>query len=226
MSAQYGRNEHAVIAVDIVIFTLEKGVLKALFLEPNKPEYKNMWALPGALVHSEEGLETAVQRVLQEKAHLPKLLIDQLATFGEPQRDPYGRVVSVAYMAFLHEEEYAQYVQQIHEHKQSWLSVPTTRPLAYDHALIVKTAVARLRSKVGYTNIAQGLLPKHFTLTHLQSVYEAILGIQMDKRNFRRKVLEVKLVEDTGKKLTGGKNRPAALFAFSSKKLIEVSLFG
>lgn len=214
----YGREQYAVIAVDVVVFALDGDTLKILLQKTNKKELKGAFAVPGALVGQDESLEEAAERVLAEKVGLEGVFFDQLATFGDPERDPFGRVVSVAYIALLDTKKYELHAEVEMDDVQ-WVSVKRLPTLAYDHKEIAKVALTRLRGKLEYTNIVQGVLPREFTLTELQHAYEVILDHELDKRNFRKKILALKLVKETGKKRSGGASRPAALYTFVKKKL-------
>lgn len=215
---KYERQTFAVIAVDVAVFTILEGKLHVLLIQTNKPELRGLWALPGGLIRHDEGLEAAVERNLKDKANLSGVLYDQLATFGDPQRDPFGRVVSVAYLALV-DAERLQLRTSAEYSGIRWFPVHRLPGLAYDHTLVVRRAVERLKAKVQYTNLARGILPRYFTLTQLQRVYEVILGQALDKRNFRKKVLETKLVVATGKAEAGRRNRPAALYTFARREL-------
>lgn len=208
---------HAVIATDVVIFTIEEGELKVLLIQMKKHPYENAWALPGGLIHGDESLETSAQRQLVSKTGVKHGYLEQLASFGDPKRDPFGRVVSVAYFALIPigtrelktTEEYGGV---------AWFSTAKLPKLAYDHRRILGVALARLQSKLAYTNIVQELLPKTFTLTELQKVYEIVLGRKLDKRNFRKKILDLELVAATGAIQKGKASRPAALYHFLRQK--------
>lgn len=215
---KYERQTFAVIAVDVAVFTILEGKLHVLLIQTNKPELAGQWALPGGLISHGEGLEAAVERILKDKANLTDVLYDQLATFGDPKRDPFGRVVSVAYLALVDADRLELRTSSEYSGIR-WFPVHKLPALAYDHSLIVRRAAERLKSKVQYTNLARGILPRQFTLTELQRVYEVILGQRLDKRNFRKKVLEVKLVVPTGKTESGRRNRPAALYRFAQREL-------
>lgn len=208
---------HAVIATDVAIFTVEEGELKVLLIKMKKHPYEKAWAIPGGLVRGDESLDDAARRHLSGKTGVERVYLEQLASFGAPDRDPFGRVVSVAYVALIPvgtkelrtTEEYGGV---------AWFPVRKLPPLAYDHKEILMTAVERLRAKLAYTNIAYGLLPREFTLTELQRVYEIILGTALDKRNFRKKLAALGLLVPTGKTRKEGAHRPALLYRFAEHK--------
>lgn len=215
--------DHPVVAVDVVVFTLVNKELKVLLLELSEEPFSGKWALPGGLVTNSETLEESAHRHLVTKASIKDAYIEQLYTFGDPKRDPKGWVVSVAYMALL--PEYAQALETIGRYKSiNWHSVKSLPSLAYDHAQIIDVARKRLKGKLSYTNIVYALLQKEFTLTDLQEVYESILGRELDKRNFRKKIDSLGLVVKLGKKTQGGAHRPANLFKFKSQSPQEVEI--
>ena len=206
------------VAVDVVTVALEEtgagaGTPVLLALRRPRPPFAGDWALPGTLVREGEGLEEAARRILADGAGLsqPRHL-EQLATFGTPDRDPRGRVVSVSYLALVPRPG------TVHA-SAAWWPVSDPPPLAFDHALILDSAMERLRAKLTYSNVAYGLLPDTFTLSELQAVYESVLGQVMDKRNFRKKVLALGLVtEAEGQRR--GPHRPAQLYRFRDAALV------
>ncbi len=214
---KYARGAHAIVAVDVVVFSVINEELHVLLTQTNKPELKGLWAVPGALVAPDESLEEAVERVLTTKTGLKNVLTEQLATFGDPDRDPFGRVVSVAYLALVHADKHV--LSTTHEYDAiAWVPVDRLPRMAYDHKKIVRAAAQRLRAKLTYSTIARGILPKEFTLTQMQTVYEHILGHPLDKRNFRKKILALGIIEPTGKYYRQQRARPAALYRFRSTK--------
>jgi len=220
---QYARWEHVIVAVDAVVFSIIDNVLHVLLIKTNKKEFKGHWALPGALVTPKESLDDALQRVLKEKTGLTNVFAEQLATFGDVDRDPFGRVVSVAYMALVHANRYVLTTTNEYEDIK-WHPVDKLPRLAYDHRKIITEALKRLRAKLEYTNIVYNILPKEFTLTELQTVYEIILGKKLDKRNFRKKLLSLHIIKKTNKMRSGRRARPAVLYSFVKRKsqIVEI----
>lgn len=208
--------EHAVIATDVVIFTMKDDVLQVLLIKMTKSEYEDHWALPGGLVEGDEGLEESAHRHLEVKTGVKEDYLEQLETFGAPDRDPFGRVVSVAYFALVPQDKHELSTSEEYDGVE-WFPVGDLPKLAYDHELMLATAVARLKAKLEYTNIAYGLLPHSFTLTDLQTVYEVILGKDIDKRNFRKKILASGILKETKEIRSDGAYRPAKLYAFTSE---------
>lgn len=209
--------QFAVIATDVAVFTVRDNKLQVLLMKMTKEPYTNNWAAPGGLVGASEAPETAARRHLKEKTGLANVYLEQLATFGEVNRDPFGRVVSVAYLGLLPMGA-ASVVAIDARADVAWSSVNKLPKLAYDHSAMISVAVERLQNKLGYTTVAGQLLPKDFTLSELQNVYEIILGRAMDKRNFRKKFLALELVQPTGRQQDGGAHRPAALYRFVGTK--------
>ncbi len=210
-------------AVDSAIFTVKEGKLMVLLIEMTKKPYKGMWALPGGLIEQKETTREAAYRILEESTGVNNVYLEQLGTFDEIDRDPFARTISVSYIALVTEKETSLRLGEKYADVQ-WWPIEKLPDLAYDHKHITKVAIDRLRAKLEYTNIAWSLLPKEFTLTQLQEVYETILGTEIDKRNFRKKILALKLLEDTGKKKSGEANRPAKLYRFKQRKLQYIDI--
>lgn len=205
------------VATDAVIFTVRMDQLMVLLIQMKKAPYEDKWAVPGGLIEQSETTESAARRILSSQTGVKDAHLEQLATFDDPKRDKLGRTVSVAYVALVPSEDVL--LKTTDKYKDvRWWSVDGLPALAYDHKEIVATAAARLRAKLEYTNIVWSLLPETFALSQLQDVYEVILGRTIDKRNFRRNILELGLVEATGKKSQGGAHRPAELYRFRSRK--------
>jgi 8-oxo-dGTP diphosphatase len=211
------------VAVDNCIFTVLEGKLHLLLIQMAKVPYTGMWALPGGLIQDTESLDAAAGRILYEETGVADVYLEQLYTFGQPERDPAGRVVSVAYFALIHAAGIALRTQPKYADVR-WWPCANLLPLAYDHDAVATYARQRLEWKLAYTNIVWSLLPRRFALTELQKVYEAVLGRQLDKRNFRKKILSLGLVEPIGETAMRGAHRPAMLYRFTSRepKLIDM----
>lgn len=180
------------VTVDCVVFgvDLDQHDLKVLLIQRNRPPFQDKWALPGGYVHIDESLEQAARRELAEETNLSNVYLEQLYTFGDVDRDPRGRIVTVAYYALVNLHGYA--VQGDTDARDAaWFAVEDMPDLAFDHERIVTMAHGRLRGKVRYEPIGFELLPPKFTLTQLQQLYEIVLGAPLDKRNFRKKVLSL-----------------------------------
>lgn len=199
------------VTVDIVIFTIQQGVLKVLLVKRRIAPFKGQFAIPGGFVHEDEDLELAAVRELSEETGVSDVYLEQLYSFGEPDRDPRGRVVTVAYFALISADRKPKAGTDAAE--ATWYPMDDLPPLAFDHATILKYALERLRNKLEYTTVGFQLLPEKFTLTELQEVYEAILGKKLDKRNFRRKMSVLKILKPLREYRRGGQ-RPARLYRF------------
>jgi 8-oxo-dGTP diphosphatase len=206
----------AFVAVDLVLFTVRDGTLQVLLVERGIPPFKGQWALPGGFVLERETLEVAARRELQEETGFVDVYLEQLYTFGDPDRDPRGRTITVAYYALTPP---APVRASSDAARAAWH--PAARPprLAFDHAKILRTGLERLRAKLGYSTVGFELLPRQFTLTELQVLYEAILERPLDKRNFRKKILSLGLLKSEGQKRTAGAHRPARLYSFALGKV-------
>lgn len=212
------RSEIAV-TVDVVIFTLRESDLQVLLVKRKNPPFQGRWAIPGGFVEVAESLEDAAVRELHEETGVEGMHIEQLFTFGAPGRDPRGRTVTVAYFALMPAPVALQAGDDAAE--AQWKSVYHLPALAFDHSEIVLYALKRLRYKVEYSAVAFQLLPSQFTLSELQHAYEIILGEQLDKRNFRRRILLADVLEETGTNRTH-EGRPARLYHFRADAVAEV----
>lgn len=204
------------LTVDCVVFGFDGEGLQLLLIRRGIEPFLGAWALPGGFVRMDEDLDAAARRELMEETGVRNLFLEQLYTFGTPDRDPRGRVVSVAYLALVRPEEHPA-SGDTDAAEAKWFPVTALPELAFDHARIVETARERLRGKIRWQPVGFELLPEKFTLTDLQSLYEAILGRSLDKRNFRKKLLQFDFVVALDEYRTG-RNRPARLHRFDRKQ--------
>jgi len=211
---QYPR---AALTVDCVVFGFDGGDLEVLLIRRGLPPFKDKWALPGGFVRVEETLDDAARRELKEETGLKDVFLEQLYTFGSVKRDPRERVVSVAYYALTKPADHTT-VAATDAAEAEWFPVTQVPALAFDHADILATALTRLRGKLTYQPIGFELLPPKFTLTQLQHLYEAVHGEDIDKRNFRKKVLSYDLLIPLKETHRDGAHRPAQLFRFDPVK--------
>lgn len=211
---------HPFVTVDVIIFTLRENDLRALLVKRDHPPFEGMWAIPGGFVGIDESLEEAALRELEEETGVRNVYLEQLYTFGDPKRDPRGRVITVVYFA-LAPFDAIQMRAGSDAAETCWWSVHKLPPLAFDHADILAYALQRLRYKLEYTAVGFELLPETFTLSELQSAYEIILGERLDKRNFRRKILNADVIEETPNYRTG-EGRPARLYRFRADAVARV----
>jgi 8-oxo-dGTP diphosphatase len=209
------------VTVDVVIFALVGDDLQVLLVRRQEVPFKGMWAVPGSFVQMSESLEDAAARALRDETGVQDVYMEQLFTFGEPNRDPRTRVITIAYFALV---PYADVeLEDVGDTAVTgWHSVFSLPQLAFDHAHILEYALQRLRYKLEYTSVGFQLLPDEFTLTELQKAYEIILKEQLDKRNFRRKILSAEILEETGNKKQDGEGRPAKLYRYRDDAVAEV----
>ncbi len=206
------------VTVDCIIFGYSVGSqLKVLLIERALDPHRGQWALPGGFVELEEDLEAAALREVEEETGVKDVFVEQLYTFGQPGRDPRGRVISVAYFALVnlakHPTKASSDARNVH-----WFDVDRLPSLAFDHRQILDVAIDRLIAKVRYQPIGFELLPEHFTLSQLQELYETVLGVsELNKRNFRTKILKMGVLREVGRQ-EGVAHRPAILYAFDKER--------
>ena len=208
------------LTVDAVIFQIKNAKLEVLLMQrPNEP-FKGAWALPGGYNAQGETTTEALRRIVKHKTSVDVIddlqYIEQLYTFDTVDRDPRGHAVSVTYMGCGRDIE-------VSKDEVEFAPVNSLPELAYDHASIIKYAHERLIAKLTYTNAVSAFLPRKFTLSQLQKVYEAVFGHELDKRNFRKKFLSLSLIHETDESWRDGAHRPAKLYKFNSQKLEELS---
>ncbi len=210
------------IAVDNCIFTIKEDQLNILLIKM-KEKYVGKWALPGGLINNNETLNQAAKRILKEQTSVSKVYLEQLYTFSEIDRDSSNRVISTAYYSLI-SKDFVKLRTSTKYADVRWWPISYLPKLAYDHYDIVATAKKRLENKIVYSNIAWSLLPAKFTLTELQLVYEIILDKKLDKRNFRKKLLNLDIIIGLKEKVISGAHRPAQLYQFKDKsfKFIDI----
>jgi len=219
MNTKYGGYENPGVTVDLAIFTVNEHKLKAMPVKRAEEPFLGAWSLPGGFLKAGESLDEAAQRVLIEKVGVDHVYMEQLYTFGDPQRDPRSRVITIAYIALIPWQSLPQ-PESKKVAELNWMPVNQLPSLAFDHKAIMNYAVKRLRAKVSYSNIVHGLMAKQFRLSELQTMYEIILNDKLDKRNFRKRMLSTGLLDETGKKDLTGAHRPAMLYRFKTKEII------
>ena len=210
------------LTVDCVVFGLDEEDLKLMLIQRGREPFTGHWALPGGFVSMEETLEDAARRELEEETGIRELYLEQLYTFGGLDRDPRGRVVTVAYYALVNLSE--QRVRAASDACSArWFPASEPPKLAFDHDRILSTALRRLRGKVRYEPIGFELLPRKFTLTQLQGLYEKILERPLDKRNFRKKVLGSGLIVELEETQQDVAHRAARLHRFDRRRYRELT---
>ena len=210
------------VAVDVVIFTIDTGELRALLVEVKSGPFAGQWAFPGGLVPVGEAPEATARRELLAQTGIGDVYLEQLRTFGDPQRDPHAHVVSVAYFALVADKCKARAGNPKYR-RMAWFPVHALPSLAYDHNAVAQYALSRLQSKLAYTNIVYSLLPHEFTLGELQEIYEVILGRRLDRRNFRKKILALGLLRPLHRQRRG-RHRPAQLYVFTRREPMNVEM--
>jgi 8-oxo-dGTP diphosphatase len=205
------------LTVDLVIFTVRDEALQVVLVQRGVAPFAGRWALPGGFVRKAESLESAARRELEEETGVRDVYLEQLYTFGDPKRDPRGRVITVTYFALIAADRQAL-APGTDAAAARWWPAGTPPPLAFDHRQILDYAVERLRNKLEYTTVGFQLLPRKFTLTQLQRVYEAILGRVLDKRNFRRKMELLDILTPLAERAQDVASRPAQLYSFSARQ--------
>ncbi|MDH3352428.1 MAG: NUDIX hydrolase [Gammaproteobacteria bacterium] len=212
---------HPAVTTDIVIFTIRQDELKVLLIKRALPPHQGAWALPGGFVNLDESLEEGARRELAEETGVSGVYLEQLYTFGRPDRDPRERVITVAYYALIPTDT-IEIRAATDAEGVSWFGMNELPELAFDHREILDMAQRRLVDKLDYSTIAFQFMPKEFTLPELQQVYELILGEALDKRNFRKRILSLGLVMETGKERKAGAHRPAKLYRSIHPDRVEV----
>lgn len=217
----------AILATDVAIFSLRDDKLLVRLMQVDRPPFfVGVPGLPGGLIKPEETAEQAAKRLIKEKAQLQTqhMYLEQLYTFSEVDRDPRGRVVAVAYSAYVPWEKLSTSEREESE-ELWWQEVESLgKKMAYDHHRILALALSRLRSRITYTTLISKLMPAQFTLTQLELGYETILGKDLDKRNFRKKFAKLDLLEETGERMSGERWRPAKLYQFKTKEVETIEV--
>lgn len=208
---------HFGLSVDCVIFGFDKNALKVLLIRCDMEPFVGMWSLVGELVDENETLDEAASRILHNQTGLSDVFLEQVFTFGRIDRHPTGRVVSVAYYSLVKIEDF-KHLAGPEYNEAHWHDIDQIDELAFDHNEILTTCLEKLRRQVREEPVGFELLPEKFTLSELQNLYERILGVELDKRNFRKKILKMKLISDLDEYQTNVPHRPAKLFSFNQER--------
>ena len=212
---------HPAVTTDVVVLTLRDQELKLLLIKRGGDPYKGKWALPGGFVQMDEDLDTSARRELAEETGLSGVYLEQLYTFGTVNRDPRERVITVAYYALIPSDK-LQLRAATDAEAVGWFGINELPRLAFDHREIVRMAQQRLVAKLDYSTIAFQFMPTEFTLSELQTVYETILQEPVDKRNFRKWVLALEGIEETGEERRDGAHRPAMLYRIKHPDKVDI----
>jgi 8-oxo-dGTP diphosphatase len=213
------------IYVNIVAFTVEDRKVKVLLVQRKVEPFVEMWIVPGGVVYNNESTDTAAVRELKEKTGLEGVHLQQFYAFNEPFRDPRMRMLSVAYLALIDKNKVEVLQETPKTLDAGWYDINNVPELGFDHNDMLKKAIQRLRQIVTSTNLVKDLLPDNFTLPELQKIYETIIGKEMDRRNFRRKFLNLGLIKKTGKQQVVSGHRPADYYKFVNDRYKEIEIF-
>jgi 8-oxo-dGTP diphosphatase len=208
--------QNPALAIDLAVFGYHASELSVLLLNRKEEPFKGGWVLPGAFVQMEERFADVCSRILRTKLGIDEMYLEQLYSFDEPARDPRGRVISVSYYALVNSAQ-VQVLAGTMANDVRWFPVRKLPELGFDHRAIFKKALARLRSKMLYFPVGFELLDEQFTMTELHELYECVLGVSLDRRNFRRKILDSEYILPTGTKREGLQNRHPELYVFNKK---------
>ncbi|MFA0963962.1 NUDIX domain-containing protein [Roseivirga sp. BDSF3-8] len=214
------------LTVDAVVFGYEpEPRISVLLIKRKYQPFKDQWALPGGFVQTTESLEEAVLRELQEETGIEAGYLEQLYTFGAPQRDPRQRIVSVAYFGLVRPDTH-QLSASTDAREANWFDIQELPELAFDHKEILDTAFKRLRAKITYEPIGFELLDERFPFSDLENLYSTLLGRDIDRRNFRKKILSYGLLDELDEKVSRGAGRPANLFRFNKDRYFQLKKEG
>jgi len=214
--ADYEKEGIMRVAVDAVVFTIKNDQLKVLLIRRKYEPFKDKYAIPGGFVKEKEELEDAVKRELKEETGVKNVFLKQLGAYGAVDRDPRGRVLSITFIALINPEQNLRATSDAYD--AQWHTISQLPKLAFDHEMIFKDALNQLKYELQTTNIAFQILPKRFTLTQLQLLYNSILEKELDKRNFRKRIKELNILNETSESYRDGAHRPAKLYEFKDKK--------
>lgn len=212
---------HPAVTVDVAIFTVRNDALKVLLIKRALDPFNGRWALPGGFVRMEESLLDAAKRELREETGVAAAYLEQLYTFGEPDRDPRERVISVAYYALMPSDALELRAASDAE-GVAWFGIDDLPQLAFDHRDILEMALARLAAKLSYSTIAFQLMPAEFTMPELRHLYELVTREEIDARNFAKRILALNVIEATGQDRRAGAHRPAKLYRVIDRNKVEV----
>ena len=213
------------LSVDAVVFGYEAGEISVLLIKRKYKPFIGKWAIPGGFVLQEETLEAAVERELQEETGIKINYLEQLYTFGNPDRDPRGRIISIAYFGLIRPNAFKIFASTDADDVQ-WFSINQLPELSFDHKEILEIAIKRLQGKITYEPIGFELLDSKFPFSDLEKLYSTLLGRQVDRRNFRKKILSLNVLDELDEKISKGSGRPANLFQFNTKRYFQLKKEG
>ncbi|MEA1936820.1 MAG: NUDIX domain-containing protein [Patescibacteria group bacterium] len=220
---EFKKYKYSAAAVDLATLAIINGKINTLLVKMKYAPFKGEWALPGGRIRIYESVDECAKREFYEKTGIKNAYLEQLYSFGDVKRDPSTRIISVAYLALVNGGDIDLKTTEKYEEIR-WMPINKTPKLAYDHNKILKYALLRLKSKLIYTNVVYNLLPQKFKLSEMRKVYEIILGRELDKRNFRKKMFSLNLIKEAGKE-AGVPHRPSKLYSFKKRNLMVVEMF-
>lgn len=206
------------IHVMAAVFTVDHGITKILLVERKNEPFYGMWSLPGGALYNDEDLEDGMKRELLEKTGLVIPNLKQCSVFGKVHRSPCMRMIGISYFGVIDRFKVELLTSTLKTSNAGWFAINQIPPLAYDHEEIIQDALEKLKESIVESDILEILFPKEFTLPEIQKVYESILGITYDRRNFRKRMLSLELIEDTGETAKFGGKKPAKLYRFRKEK--------
>lgn len=215
IESEVRKNRGIALSVDCVIFGFDENKLKVLLIRSDLDQYKNQWSLLGDLVNPDEDLDSAAYRILKQRTGLDDVYLEQVNTFGQVSRHPAGRVVTVAYCSLINVQHHKL---KITDNELHWHDANNISDLAFDHQVIFENCYLNLQKRVQEHPLGFNLLPKKFSLRELQNLYSAILGISLDRRNFRKKFLSMGFLIDLNEMETNVPHRPGKLYKFNYDK--------
>lgn len=201
------------------IFTVDKGEVKVLLIRRNNDPYKNMWSLVGGAIYNNEELESGLKREVKEKIGINLENYFLANVFGQVDRSPIMRMIAISYIGVIDCNKVSLMKETLKTSDADWFSINNIPQLAYDHQEILEDSISKLSKLITETNILKSLLPETFTLPELQKVYEIILKREIDRRNFRKKMLNLKLIIDTGKTRKENNKKATKLYCFTDKTI-------
>ncbi|WP_298328389.1 NUDIX domain-containing protein [uncultured Dokdonia sp.] len=210
-------NPQIKLTVDAIVFGYNAGKISILLIQRKYDPFKGQWAIPGGFVLEDESLEEAVHRELKEETGVSINYLEQLYTFGAVDRDPRGRVVSVAYFGLIHPDGHTLEASTDAELAR-WFEIDDLPELSFDHKHILNLAIERLKGKITYEPIGFELLETKFPFSDLEKLYTTLLGRPVDRRNFRKKINNLNILDELDEKISLGAGRPASLFKFNEKR--------
>ncbi|MCS3797713.1 NUDIX domain-containing protein [Niastella sp. OAS944] len=216
------------IAVDAIVFGYSKNEgVSILLIQRKYPPFQNAWAIPGGFVLADESLEEAVRRELREETGIEVNYLEQLYTFGDPNRDPRKRVISVAYFALVKSAKFQQLKASTDAENAQWFNFKELPELAFDHKEILKMAIERVRTKIRYQPIGFELLDRKFPFADLEKLYITLLDRDIDRRNFYKKMMALNILDETDEYAKSeGKGRPSKMYKFNQKRYEQLEKEG